>query len=502
MYDKELSCSAQAQFFDGLHCYINSFSSPIWDALVWILLGVGIFFTIATGFVQIRLFGRSITEMRGSRQNTTETKSTSQNITSFQAFVTGLASRVGTGNIAGVAIAIAAGGPGAVFWMWLTALIGMSSAFAESTLAQLFKIRDPETGQFRGGPAYYINQGLGQKWLGTLFAISLIACFGFVFNAIQANTIVQSLQGAIQLSVNQAELKDQWSIYQYIFGAILVILSAPVIFGGIKRIAHVAEILVPLMAALYLLLVLFIIITNVHMLPKVFGMIFTDAFTLNAAGGGILGGIVSQAMMLGIKRGLFSNEAGMGSAPNAAAAADVPHPVSQGMVQMLGVFVDTIVVCSCTAFIILLSDIPTDQGLDGVQLTQTALASHVGAWAQYFLASVLFLFCFSSILGNYAYAESNMQFLRNNTAVMTIFRMMVLGFVYFGAVSQSSLVWDMGDFTMGIMALINLVAIALLHKLVLVLLKDYSVKHKLGKEPVFKLSEHPVLKRKIKSDIW
>ncbi|MDO5356329.1 MAG: alanine/glycine:cation symporter family protein [Conchiformibius sp.] len=509
MFDKKLACSAQANFFDGLHCYVDAANGPLWSGfelggiglpgiLVVLLLGVGLFFTAATGFVQLRLFGRSLKEMRSSRQNPNDP----QAVTAFQAFVTGLASRVGTGNIAGVAIAITAGGPGAVFWMWLTAVIGMSSAFAESSLAQLFKVRDTETGQFRGGPAYYIMRGLNQKWLAVLFSVSLILCFGFVFNAIQSNTIVQSLQAAAGLNEKNGVSDGQWQIYTHVFGAVLLIMTAPIIFGGIKRIARISEAVVPVMAAFYLLMALYVMVANIGELPRVFALIFQDAFTVQAAGGGLLGGMISQAMMLGIKRGLFSNEAGMGSAPNAAAAADVKHPVSQGMIQMLGVFVDTVVVCSCTAFIVLLAKLPENADLSGIQLTQAALESHVGAWGQLFLAVVLFMFCYSSIIGNYAYAESNIQFLKNNRAVLTVFRMLVLAFVYFGAVAKVDLVWDMGDLSMGVMALINLVAIALLYKWVLVLVKDYTVKLKLGKEPVFKLSEHPVLKRKIKSDIW
>ncbi|MDO4998464.1 MAG: alanine/glycine:cation symporter family protein [Neisseria sp.] len=483
----------------AIHDVVNAINGPLWTYLVWILVGVGVFFTLATGFVQVRLFGRSVSEMLGSRKSG---ESDSQNISAFQAFVTGLASRVGTGNIAGVAIAITAGGPGAVFWMWLTALIGMSSAYAESTLAQLFKIRDKETGQFRGGPAYYITQGLGQKWLAVLFAISLVFCFGFVFNAIQANTIVLSIQSAAGLTPEAGTPEDVWTKYQYGLGAVLVIISAPIIFGGIKRVARISEMLVPVMAALYLVMAVYVIATNFGELPRVFQLIFEDAFTLNAAGGGLLGGLVSQAMMLGIKRGLFSNEAGMGSAPNAAAAANVKHPVSQGMIQMLGVFVDTIIVCSCTAFIILLSDVPADKGLSGIQLTQAALESQVGSWGQIFLAVILFMFCFSSIIGNYAYAESNIQFLKNSRGLLTGFRMLVLGFVFFGSVSASSLVWDMGDLTMGVMALINLLAIVFLYKLVLLLTKDYTSKLRMGKEPEFKLSEHPSLKRQINNDIW
>ncbi|MDO4433965.1 MAG: sodium:alanine symporter family protein [Alysiella sp.] len=486
-------------WLEQLHQFINAISGPLWDWLIWILIGVGLFFTFSTGFVQLRFLGRSIKEIRGSRQNPNEP----HGITAFQAFVTGLASRVGTGNIAGVAIAITAGGPGAVFWMWLTALIGMSSAFAESSLAQLFKIRDKKTGLFRGGPAYYIAHGLNQRWLSVLFSISLIFCFGLVYNAIQANTIVQAVQSAVGMTQAHGISEETWLPYKHGLAAILVIMTAPIIFGGIKRVARASEAIVPIMALLYLLVALFVLLTNINQLPEMFALIFNEAFNFQAAGGGLLGGLVSQAMMLGIKRGLYSNEAGQGSAPNAAAAADVKHPVSQGLIQMLGVFVDTLIVCSATAFIVLLADLPANPDLSGIQVTQAALETHIGAWAQQFLAVVLFMFAFSSIIGNYAYAETNIQYLHSNHVVLTVFRMMVLGFVYFGSVAKVAIVWDMGDLSMAIMALINLIAIALLYKLVLLMLKDYSVKLKMGKvEPEFKLNEHPVLKRKIKSDIW
>ncbi|XXQ67726.1 alanine/glycine:cation symporter family protein [Neisseriaceae bacterium B1] len=499
MYNDKISCFAQEAHVDVVHCVVNAVSSPLWSALVWILIGVGLFFTVSTGFVQLRLFGRSLKEIRGSRQNPNEP----HGITAFQAFITGMASRVGTGNIAGVAIAITAGGPGAVFWMWLTALIGMSSAFAESTLAQLFKVRDKKTGGFRGGPAYYIAHGLNQHWLSVLFSISLIICFGLVYNAIQANTIVQAVQSAMSMTVVDGVSEETWDNYKHGVAAVLVIMTAPIIFGGIQRVARAAEAIVPVMALLYIGVALFVMVTNVTEIPRVFGLIIEDAFTVKAAGGGLLGGLISQAMMLGIKRGLYSNEAGQGSAPNAAAAADVKHPASQGLIQMLGVFVDTIIVCSATAFIILLSDFKSNPDLSGIQLTQAALETHMGAWAQQFLAVVLFLFAFSTIIGNYAYAETNVQYLHGKPIVLTAFRMLVLAFVYFGAVAKVAIVWDMGDLTMGIMALINLIAIACLYKLVLLVLKDYSVKVKMGKaEPEFNLNEHPVLKRKIKSDIW
>lgn len=499
MYDSNLSCFSQATFLDGVHCGVNALSAPLWTYLVWILVGVGLFFTISTGFVQFRLLKRSLKEIYASRQDPNDP----HGITSFQAFVTGLASRVGTGNIAGVAIAITAGGPGAVFWMWVTALLGMSSAFAESTLAQLFKVRDKQTGVFRGGPAYYITHGLGQRWMSILFSLSLIFCFAFVYNAIQANTIVQAIQSAAGMTQSDGFDQSTWTMYKHSLAVILVLMTAPIIFGGIRRVAHAAEAIVPIMALLYVGVALFVMATHATQLPHMFSLIIQDAFSFQAAGGGLLGGLVSQAMMLGIKRGLFSNEAGQGSAPNAAAAADVKHPVSQGLIQMLGVFVDTIIVCSATAFIILLADFQANPDLTGIQVTQAALETHIGAWAQTFLAIVLFMFCFSSIIGNYAYAETNVQYLHAGKSVMFVFRLLVLVFVYFGSVAQVAIVWDMGDLTMGIMALINLIAIVLLYKLVLVLLKDYTAKLRLGKtEPEFKLSEHPVLKRKVKSDVW
>ena len=471
-------------FTELLHQWVQKINDPMWTGLVYVLLGAGLFFTLATGFVQFRLLGRSIKEMLGGRKQGDDP----HGITPFQAFVTGLASRVGVGNIAGVAIAISVGGPGAVFWMWITALIGMSSAFVESSLAQLFKIRDYDNHHFRGGPAYYITQGLGQKWLGIVFALSLIFCFGFVYEAVQTNTIAVTAKAA-------------WGWDEHAVGVALVIMTAPIIFGGIRRVSRFAEMLVPLMATLYLLMALYIIITNISLIPHVFGQIFSSAFKFEAAGGGLLGGLISQTMMIGIKRGLYSNEAGQGSAPNAAAAAEVKHPVSQGMIQMLGVFVDTIIVCSCTAFIVLVYQQPYGD-LSGAELTQAAIVSQVGAWGADFLAIILFMFAFSTVIGNYAYAESNVQFIKSHWLLTALFRMLVLGWVYFGAVANVPLVWDMADMAMGTMAWINLVAILLLSPLALLLLRDYTAKLKMGKDPVFKLSEHPGLKRKIKSDIW
>ncbi|ENU61840.1 alanine:cation symporter family protein [Acinetobacter lwoffii] len=488
------------QLNETLLGWINALNGPLWDFLVVFLVAVGIFYTIMTGAVQIRLFWHSMKVMKNSRGKVQDT----HGITPFQAFVTGLASRVGVGNVAGVAIAIAIGGPGAVFWMWFTAFLGMSSAFVESSLAQLFKVRDNKNQQFRGGPAYYITQGLKQKWLGIVFAIALITTYGFVFNAVQANAITGATshawgwdQANLILPLGGLNLEISW------VGLFLVLMTAVIIFGGIKRIAKVAESFVPFMAVLYLAVALYIAVINYDLLPSIFQLIFSKAFEFEAAAGGFFGAMVSMAMMMGIKRGLFSNEAGMGSAPNAAAASDVKHPVNQGLVQMLGVFVDTFVVCSCTAIIILVSGLYENAGFEGVTLTQMALESQIGAWGDDFLALILFLFAYSSIIGNYAYAEGNVQFINNNSRVMLIFRLFVLVMVYFGSIASVPLIWNMADLFMGVMASINLIAILLLMPFLLMLLKDYTGQLKRGvKEPEFKLDNHPKFKDKVKSDIW
>jgi len=488
------------QLNETLLGWINALNGPLWDFLVVFLVAVGIFYTIMTGAVQIRLFWHSMKVMKNSRGKVQDT----HGITPFQAFVTGLASRVGVGNVAGVAIAIAIGGPGAVFWMWFTAFLGMSSAFVESSLAQLFKVRDNKNQQFRGGPAYYITQGLKQKWLGIVFALALITTYGFVFNAVQANAITGATshawgwdQANLILPLGGLNLEISW------VGLFLVLMTAVIIFGGIKRIAKVAESFVPFMAVLYLAVALYIAVINYDLLPSIFQLIFSKAFEFEAAAGGFFGAMVSMAMMMGIKRGLFSNEAGMGSAPNAAAASDVKHPVNQGLVQMLGVFVDTFVVCSCTAIIILVSGLYENAGFEGVTLTQMALESQIGAWGDDFLALILFLFAYSSIIGNYAYAEGNVQFINNNSRVMLIFRLFVLVMVYFGSIASVPLIWNMADLFMGVMASINLIAILLLMPFLLMLLRDYTGQLKRGvKEPEFKLDNHPKFKDKVKSDIW
>ncbi|SUT92499.1 alanine/glycine:cation symporter family protein [Actinobacillus lignieresii] len=470
-------------FENVLTWIVNTIDGPLWDITILILLGTGLFFTITTGFVQLRLLPRSLREMWGGRS--AEGKS----LTPFQAFTTGLASRVGVGNIGGVATAIALGGPGAVFWMWVTALMGMSSAFAESSLAQLYKTRDPN-GMFRGGPAYYITRGLKFKPMAIAFAITLIFTFGFAFNAVQSNSIVAATSKAWE-----------WD-GQYI-GLILVIVTGIIISGGVKLIGQVSAKIVPMMALFYLIIAVIILGMNIERVPAVFGLIIDSAFDFSAAAGGMFGALVSKTMLMGIKRGLFSNEAGMGSAPNSAATSDAKHPASQGLIQMLGVFVDTMVVCTCTAIIILMSDNYGSDTLKGVELTQTALQYHLGEFGVHFLAFILLLFCYTSIIGNYAYAETNIRYIKNKPWFVWAFRAVVLFFVYFGAVRDGGIVWAFADTVMASMAVINLIGILILAPIVWRLLKDYVRQVKAGQEPVFKIEEHQdLIHRGVDPLIW
>ncbi|HHR6036684.1 TPA: alanine/glycine:cation symporter family protein [Providencia alcalifaciens] len=468
--------------------YINSISNFIWTSiLIYLLLGAGLYFTIRSKFIQFRHFGHMFGVLKNS------TRSDSSGISSFQALCTSLAARVGTGNLTGVAIAITAGGPGAIFWMWVVALLGMATSFIECTLAQLYKTKDDQ-GNYRGGPSYYMQKGLKQRWMGVLFSIFLIIAFGLVFNAVQANSIAQAT--AVAFDFNPLYV-----------GIALVILSGTIIFGGLRSIAKVAEFVVPIMAIAYLLLAFWVVGQNIERLPDVFMLIFRSAFGLQEAAGGALGYGIAQAMTQGIQRGLFSNEAGMGSAPNAAASASPypPHPASQGYVQMLGVFLDTIVICSATAIIILASGVldgPVDK-INGIELTQMALSSAVGSWGSIFIAIAIFFFAFTSIIVNYAYAESNMIFLENNhTAGLFLFRLATLGMVMFGALGEMPLIWKLADVSMGLMAITNLIAILLLSGVAFKLAKDYNQQLSAGKVPIFDINDHPELKKQLNDGIW
>ncbi|EHK8987193.1 sodium:alanine symporter family protein [Vibrio vulnificus] len=466
---------------------INLMNDLLWGSiLVYLLVGVGIYFTVRLGFIQFRHFGHMFSVLKNSR------KSDNAGISSFQALCTSLAARVGTGNMAGVAVALTAGGPGAIFWMWLIAMLGMATSFAESTLAQLYKTKDDD-GNYRGGPAYYMEKGLGMRWMGVLFSIFLIIAFGLVFNAVQANSIANAMQNAFG-----------WE-NAYV-GVVIVMLSGVIIFGGIKRIARTAELIVPVMALAYLALALFVMFSNLEKLPDVLMLIFKSAFGLQEAAAGGLGYAIAQAMINGIKRGLFSNEAGMGSAPNAAASATPypPHPASQGYVQMLGVFMDTIVICSATVAIILMSGEYLPHGeITGIELTQLALSSQVGSWGGIFVAVAIFFFAFTSIIANYSYAETNLVFLEHNhKAGLNVFRLVVLGLVGFGAIAPLPVVWALADVSMGMMAIVNLVAILLLSGIVIKLAKDYNRQLQAGKLPTFNPDDFPELKSQLEEGIW
>lgn len=453
-----------------IESFVGLANDLLWSKiLIALLVVVGLYFTLKTKFLQFRLIGEMV-RLLGEGAKGSAKKPGS--ISSFQAFCISTASRVGTGNLAGVAMAISVGGPGAVFWMWLIALIGAASAFVESTLAQIFKVKDGSG--FRGGPAYYMEQGLKKRWMGVLFAVLITLCFGLVFNAVQANTISQAFTTAYGLNPT-------------VMGLILSVVTAFIIFGGVKRVAKVAEFMVPVMAGAYVLIALYIVVTNIAQLPAVLTLIVKSAFGLEQVAGGGMG----AAMMWGIKRGLFSNEAGMGSAANAAATADVTHPAKQGLIQALGVFVDTLLVCSATAFIVLLSGQYTTEGLDGIALTQVALSSHVGDWASAFIAVIIFLFAFSSVIGNYYYGETNIEFIKSNKTWMTIYRLAVIGMVMFGSLAKISIVWDLADLFMALMALLNMTAIVLLGKYAFAALKDYTKQKKAGKDPVFHASAIP-----------
>ncbi|WP_334473435.1 alanine/glycine:cation symporter family protein [Arsenophonus sp. PmNCSU2021_1] len=467
---------------------IDNFNNILWSGvLIYLLLGVGIYFTLGTGLIQFRHFGHMFTILKNSN------KSDSSGISSFQALCTSLAARVGTGNLTGVAIALTAGGPGAIFWMWLVALIGMATSFAESTLAQLYKTKDDQ-GNYRGGPAYYMEKGLKMRWMGVLFSIFLIIAFGLVFNSVQANSIAQAT--AVAFGFNPLYV-----------GIVLAIICCIIIFGGLRSIARVAEFVVPIMAIAYLILAFWVMSNNIERLPDVFLLIIKHAFGLQEAVGGVVGYGVAQAMTQGIQRGLFSNEAGMGSAPNAAAAASPypPHPASQGYVQMLGVFMDTLVICSATAIIIISSGAldSADATISGIELTQRALSSAVGDWGAIFIAIAIFFFAFTSIIANYAYAESNMVFLENNhTAGLYILRLATLGMVIFGSMAEMPLVWKLADLSMGLMALTNLIAILMLSGIAFRLTKDYNQQRKAGKLPTFDIDAYPEIKKQVEDGIW
>ena len=452
---------------------LQSISDFIWTyILLAVLVGCGLYFSVRTRFVQFRFIGEMFRLLGEGAVSGTKGK----HINSFQAFAVSVATRVGTGNLAGVATAIVLGGPGAVFWMWLIALIGSATAFVESTLAQLFKRKS--TDSFIGGPAFYILHGLHCKWMSRLFAVLLVITFGLSYNSIQSNTICNAMDEAFGFD-------------PMVVGIVLTALSLLVVFGGIQRVAKVSSVVVPVMAIGYFLLAFFVVVANIRLLPDVFRLIFSDAFGVHQVAGGGIG----ATMLYGIKRGLFSNEAGEGSAPNVAATAAVSHPVKQGLIQALGVFTDTLLVCSCTAFIILVSGLYSTPELNGIRLTQQALHSEIGDVGTYFIAAAILLFAFSSIIGNYYYGEANIRFLTAKRSVLTLYRLLSGGaMVMFGALATLEIVWDLGDVCMALLTACNLVAIVLLGRYAFRLLDDYIRQKREGKNPTFNISTLPEIK--------
>lgn len=443
---------------------VSSFNMYLWNYLIiFILIGAGIFFTISTGAVQIRLFKemvRLVTEGAGTGTHANQ-------VSSFQALCVSTASRVGVGNIAGIAIAVVLGGPGAIFWMWVIALMGAATSFIECTLAQIYKEPLPQGG-FYGGPAYYIRYGLNSKFLSVLFAILITITFGWIYNSVQANTLVASLA--------------TFGLDTYITGAITAALTGIVIFGGISRVAKASEVIVPIMALLYIGTAFFVVIMNITQLPHVLWTIVSSALDPYAAGGGFLG----ATMMNGIKRGLFSNEAGEGSVPNAAATATAHHPVEQGLVQAFGVYLATFVICTASAFIVLIIGDYSATGLTGVALVQHNLEQELGFWAPYAVALFIVLFSFSSLVGNYYYGEININHLTDKRYVLHAFRIGVIAMTFIGSIASLDLVWNLADLFMAFLVLTNVSSILRMGKTAKIALHDYVAQRKAGvKTPIF-----------------
>ena len=462
---------------ETLNSIVGQINNILWSyVLIALLILSGLFYTIRTGFAQGRLLGDMVALITGKLSSLRDgEKKVAGQVTGFQAFCIAVASHVGTGNLAGVAIAVAVGGPGALFWMWVIALLGGATSLIENTLAQTYKVK--EGNGFRGGPSYYMEKALGQKTLGYIFSVIVIVTFAFVFNTVQANTIAQAFETSFNMSSAVA-------------GVILAALTALIIFGGLNRIANVVSFMVPIMAIGYVIVALYVLIVNAVHIPGLFMSIIEAAFGIKQA----VGGAIGVAMLQGIKRGLYSNEAGMGSAPNAAATSNVSHPVKQGLLQAFGVFVDTILICSATGFIVLLYPEYNTIGEKGIKLTQLALSHSVGAWGAGFITLCIFLFAFSSLVGNYYYGEANLEFLTKSKTSMLVFRVLTVACVYLGSVASLGLVWDIADVSMGIMALMNIVVIAILSPKAVAIINDYIKQRKEGKNPVFRAKDIPGLK--------
>ena len=467
--------------------FFSFINEVLWGSvMIYLLLGAGCWFTYRTGFVQfryVRQFGKSLKNSLSPQPG---------GLTSFQALCTSLAARIGSGNLAGVALAIAAGGAGAVFWMWVSALIGMATSFAECSLAQLYKERDSK-GQFRGGPAWYMARGLGMRWMGVLFAIFLRIAYGLIFNSVQANSVSRALEFAFDIPPLAS-------------GISLALLSLLAIVGGIKGVARLMQWFVPLMALLWVGCSIAICLWHIGQIPEIIVTIVKSAFGWQEAAAGAAGYTLSQAIASGFQRGMFSNEAGMGSTPNAAASAASwpPHPAAQGIVQMIGVLGDTLIICTASAMIILLAGNGTTYvPMEGIQLVQKAMVSLTGEWGAGFVALIVILFAFSSIVANYIYAENNLVFLNlDNIRVIWLLRITTVYTVIAGTLLQFPLVWQLADIIMACMAITNLTAILLLSPVVHTLASDYLRQRKLGVRPEFDPHRYPDIRQQLAPETW
>ena len=464
-----------------------------------ILIGVGLFLTGRSVVVQVRLFPEMIRTVLGSR------KGADGGISSFQAFAISLAARVGIGNVFGVAAALLMGGPGAIFWMWVVALVGMATAFFEATLAQIFKVRHSD-GSFRGGPAYYIKRGMKSRVMANVFAVITVITCGVVITSVQSNAIAGTLTTAFGESARQPlPGAGGFSAAQLTVAGLIFVFSAMVIFGGIRTVARVTEWMAPIMATVYVIMVAIICLMNISQFGTVLGQIFSSAFTVDSTVGGLGGGIIA-AMINGTKRGLFSNEAGQGTAPNAAATATVSHPVCQGLIQSLGVFIDTIVVCTATAFVILLAgpDVWGGEGVDPSNLTTLAVANELGAWTIVPMAILIFVLAYSSVIAAYVYSDTNMSFVFGDArwATWTV-RVVCVASATIGALLSLDVVWNAVDIAMAVMTITNLVALVFLSRWVIGALLDYQLQRSAGVEdPVFVGRNNPLLPRDVPGNVW
>lgn len=467
--------------------FFSFINEILWGSvMIYLLLGAGVWFTWRTKYIQfryVRQFGKSLKKSLLPQPD---------GLTSFQALCTSLAARVGSGNLVGVALAISAGGPGAIFWMWVSALLGMASSFAECSLAQLYKERDAH-GQFRGGPAWYMSRGLGMRWMGVMFSILLLLAYGVIFNTVQANSIANAMTYAFDLPA-------------IVTGSVLLLATLLVIMRGLRGVAKLMQWIVPLMALLWVATSLLIGLWHITALPAIFETIFRCAFGWQEAAAGAVGYTISQALTSGFQRGMFSNEAGMGSTPNAAAAAASwpPHPAAQGIVQMIGVFIDTIVICTASAVIIMLAPLDdAEDTVNGIQTIQHAMTALIGSWGAGFVALIVLLFAFSSIVANYIYAENNLIFLRlNSPRHIWALRILTLAMVLTGTLIGLPVAWQLADTIMALMAITNLTAILLLSPTVRILASDYLNQRRLGVQPTFDATRYPEISQQLAPGAW